>query len=100
MSIDSGRLTKHKRKGDFPPISEQRQQLAGITKAVPRSAFRIVSRRRPSMSEAASLLARTLYVVKRYLQTVATRGDAAGGRAIPTSAHRRPPPWRHSKSPA
>ena len=28
------------------------------------------------------------------------RGDAAGGRAIPTSAHRRPPPWRHSKSPA
>ena len=68
--------------------------------ATPRSAFRIVSRRRPSMSEAASLLARTLYVVKRYLQTVATRGDAAGGRAIPTSAHRRPPPWRHSKSPA
>jgi len=40
--------------------------------ATPRSAFRIVSRRRPSMSEAASLLARTLYVVKRYLQTVAT----------------------------
>src|SRR5262249_5180122 len=42
--------------------------------ATPRSAFRIVSRRRPSMSEAASLLARPLYVVKRYLQTVATGG--------------------------
>src|SRR5262249_55709282 len=39
--------------------------------ATPRSAFRIVSRRRPSMSEAATFLAQTLYVVKIYIQNVA-----------------------------
>jgi len=43
--------------------------------ATPRSAYRIVSRRRPSMSEDANRILQTRYVVNIYLRIVAGKED-------------------------